>query len=478
MTKAQLDGLYMLLLGVLVLISLSAILENVSPGPMLDFRAMYYPARCLIQHRDPYKESEVSRVYQAEGVYGSLDTATERQMVTRYGYLPSAFTLTVPFAMLPWGPAHLLWIAVTVGSLIFASFLIWSLGANYAPVISGCLIGFLLANSELLALRGMCAGIAVSLCVVAVLCFLRERFVLAGILCFAVSLTVKPQDTGLVWLYFLLAGGIYRKRALQTLLVTVVLSLPVVLWVWLVAPQWIQELHSNILAYSVRGGINDPSLASAGAHGIGMVISLQEVISVFWDDPRIYNLATYLVCGPLLLVWIAITLRSRFSSKRAWIALAAIAALSMLPVYHRLYDAKLLLLTVPACAMLWAEGGLMGWLALLVNTAGFVVTGDLPWAILLGLIRSLHLSRTGLSGQVLIAVQVFPAPLMLLVMSVFYLWVYVSHSSATAISERPESYGEVHIAPALLDSGTNLKRPFSGVIPRLRIASNLERGSR
>jgi hypothetical protein len=209
-----------------------------------------------------------------------------------------------------------------------------------------------------------------------------------------------------------------------------------------------------------------------------MVISLQEVISVFWDDPRIYNLATYLVCGPLLLVWIAITLRSRFSSKRAWIALAAIAALSMLPVYHRLYDAKLLLLTVPACAMLWAEGGLMGWLALLVNTAGFVVTGDLPWAILLGLIRSLHLSRTGLSGQVLIAVQVFPAPLMLLVMSVFYLWVYVSHSSATAISERPESYGEVHIAPALLDSGTNLKRPFSGVIPRLRIASNLERGSR
>src|ERR1039457_179009 len=272
----------------------------------------------------------------------------------------------------------------------------------------------------------------------------------------------------------------YKVTGVQTcaLPITVVLSLPVVLWVWLVAPQWIQELHCNILAYSVRGGINDPSLASAGAHGIGMVISLQEVISVFWDNPRIYNLVTYLVCGPLLLVWVAITLRSRFSSARAWIALAAIAALSMLPVYHRLYDAKLLLLTVPACAMLWAEGGLIGWLALLVNTAGFVVTGDLPWAILLGLIRRLHPSTTGLSGQVLIAVQVFPAPLMLLVMSVFYLWVYVSHSSATALSERPESYGEVHIEPALLDSGTNLKRPFSGVIPRLRIAYNLERGSR
>ena len=478
MTKARLDGLYLLLLGVLVLISLGAILGNATPGQMLDFRAVYYPSRCLIEHCDPYKESEVSRVYQAEGVYGPLDSATERQMVARFAYLPSAFTLTVPFAMLPWGPAHTLWKAVTIGSLIFASYLIWNFGANYAPVISGCLVGFLLANRELLALRGMCAGIAVSLCVVAVLCFLRERFVLAGILCFADSLAVKPQDAGLVWLYFFLAGGIYRKRALQTLLATVVLSLPVVVWVWLVSPHWMQELRSNILAYSVRGGINDPSLASAGAHGIGMVIILQEVISVFWDNPRIYNLVTYLVCGPLLLVWVAITLRSRFSSARAWIALAAIAALSMLPVYHRLYDAKLLLLTVPACAMLWAEGGLIGWLALLVNTAGFVVTGDLPWAILLGLIRSLHPSTTGLSGQVLIAVQVFPAPLTLLVMSIFYLWVNLSRSSAAAISAKPGSTGKAQIAPALFDPSTYLKRPFSGMIPRLRIVLNLERGAR
>jgi hypothetical protein len=97
----------------------------------------------------------------------------------------------------------------------------------------------------------------------------------------------------------------------------------------------------------------------------------------------------------------------------------------MLPVYHHLYDAKLLLLTVPACAMLWAEGGLVGWLALLVNGAGFVLTGDIPWAILLSLISKLQLSTNGLTGQILTAVQVLPTPLILLVMGVFYLWVYV-----------------------------------------------------
>ena len=429
MTKARLDGLYFLLLGSLVFILLGAAMENAAPSPLADFRALYYPARCLIQHCDPYMEGEVLRIYRAEGGDRPSDTATVRQIATRNPYLPTAFSLTVPFAMLPWGPAHMLWITLTVGSLVFASFLIWNLGANYAPILSGALIGFLLANSEVLVITGNASGIVVSLCAVAVWCFLRERFIPAGILCLAISLAIKPHDTGLVWLYFLLAGGVYRKRALQTLLATVAISLPGVLWVWQVAPHWMQELHSNILAFSVHGGINDPGLASTGGHGLDMLISLQTAISVFRDDPRIYNPASYLICAPLLLLWAFVTLRSRPSFARAWLALAAIAALSMLPVYHRLYDAKLLLLTVPACAMLWAEGGLIGWLALLVNTAGFVLTGDIPWAIFLGLINNPHLPTTWLSGQILMAAQVFPVPLILLVMVIFYLWVYVRRCS-------------------------------------------------
>jgi hypothetical protein len=115
-----------------------------------------------------------------------------------------------------------------------------------------------------------------------------------------------------------------------------------------------------------------------------------------------------------------------------WLALASIAAISMLPVYHRQYDAKLLLLTIPACVMLWAEGGVLGRIALLVNTAGFILTGDLTWAILLGLIGHLHLAATGFSGWLSTALQVFPAPLMLLVMAVFYLWIYARSSSRPA----------------------------------------------
>jgi hypothetical protein len=172
-----------------------------------------------------------------------------------------------------------------------------------------------------------------------------------------------------------------------------------------------------------------------------MLVSLQEVISVFRDDPHFYNPATYLVCAPLLLVWALATLRYRPSPRTVWLALAAIAALSMLPLYHRQQDTKLLLLTVPACAMLWAEGGPIGWLALLVNSAGFVLTGDLPWAILLGLIGHMRPPMTAFGAQILIAAQVLPAPLILLVMGVFYLWVYVrrcrDHASPQPLGTMP-----------------------------------------
>jgi hypothetical protein len=94
----------------------------------------------------------------------------------------------------------------------------------------------------------------------------------------------------------------------------------------------------------------------------------------------------------------------------------------MLPVHHHLYDTKLLMLAVPACAMLWAEGGRTGRLALLVTGAGFMLTGDISWTMIFWFVNHLHLPAAGARGWILTALRVFPAPLILLAMSVFYLW--------------------------------------------------------
>jgi hypothetical protein len=171
MTKAQLDGLYLLLLGSVVFILLGGVLENVAPAPMSDFKAVYYGARCLIQHTDPYKNGEILRVYQADGGQFPSDpiiSRSVRRAILVCINLPTSLFLIAPFAFLPWGLAHVLWMILMGGSLIVAAFLMWDLGADHAPVIAGTLIGLVLANSEVLVIIGNAAGIVIGLCLVAV----------------------------------------------------------------------------------------------------------------------------------------------------------------------------------------------------------------------------------------------------------------------------------------------------------------------
>jgi hypothetical protein len=137
----------------------------------------------------------------------------------------------------------------------------------------------------------------------------------------------------------------------------------------------------------------------------------------------------------------------RVSQRGTWLAFASIAALSMLLFGHHLYDTKLLLITVPACAMLWTEGGLIGWLALLLNTAGFMLTGDLLWAILYGFINSPRLSTITRSSQILTDFQVFSTPLILLAMGIFYLWVYLRFDPSQVSPVEPVKPGETPLAP-------------------------------
>jgi hypothetical protein len=429
MRRARRDGLFFLLFGGVLFLLIGFPTGYKGAGWMGDFKILYYGSRCLLQHRDPYNGSELLHVYLSEVGEDSSDPMQHGQRIslTEGGvYLPTAPALLAPLAMLPWGVAHTLWLILSAASILIAALLAWQLGADAAPVLSGVLIGFLLFNSVSLLMNGNVAGIIVSLCIVAVWSFFKNRFVIAGVLCLAVALAFKPHDAGPVWLYFLLAGGVYRKRALQALTATVLLALPAILWVAQVSPHWMQEMNSNLSVMAANGSISDPGPNAPVT--AGMVIDLQSVVSVFRDDPRIYNPISYVVCGALLLVWSLATLKARFSPTRTWLALAAIAAISMLPVYHRPYDARLLLLAVPACAMLWKEGRPVRWLALAVTAGGIVFTGDFPLGILVVLTRNLHFGNAGMLAKVLTVVLRRPPALVLLVMGIFYLVVYVSRS--------------------------------------------------
>lgn len=194
-------------------------------------------------------------------------------------------------------------------------------------------------------------------------------------------------------------------------------------------------------------GLNNPGPNSVTGSTAGMVIDLQAAVAVFRNDPRIYNPVTYLVCGTLLLVWVVTTLRSRFSPSRALFALAAVVPLTLLVTYHRPYDAKLLLLAVPACAMIWAEGAPIRWLALLITTAGIVMTGEVPLAALVNLTNNLKIGTPGIFGHILRVIVMRPASLALLAMAIFYVWVYARRAFPPSRSVVPEGYQKEHSAP-------------------------------
>jgi hypothetical protein len=430
-------------LTIFVLLSLSSALsafwgfalERAARGIIVDFKVVFLGTRCLLLHHDPYDENQLMTVYIDEG--GKRPSSPPelnrvRQVVALQVYFPTAFLYVAPFALLPFSAAHGIWSGITVVVFTLAAFLMWVLAQDRAPNAAFYLACFVLANSGILYAGGNPAGLAIGLCLVATWCFLQEKHVYVAMICFAVSLALKPHDTGFVWLYFLLAGGVFRKRALQTLALTILLALPAILWISHASPHWMQELSGNLSATSVPGGITDPGPTSMSGSGGGMIIDLQTVVSVFRNDPRLYNPITYALCGLLLAIWIVITMRSRSTLSKHYLALAAVAPLSMLPVYHRPHDAKLLLLTLPACAMLLSEGGMIGRMALLLNSAAIALTSDFPLALLAKATNGFSQATEGVQGKLLTVLLSRPVPVVLLALGVFYLSVYVCRCRETS----------------------------------------------
>jgi hypothetical protein len=441
MTRARFDGLLLLLFGSLLFVLSGIFVGYASPFRMSDFKEIYYGARCAIQHHDPYRESELWNVYQAETVglpSSPSDVHSLRLIVGLNTNVPTTLILVAPLAMLPWKLAAMLWTVLLAGCFVIGSFLAWTMGAEFAPRISGGLIFLLVANSQLILFTGNSAGLVIGLSVIAVWCFFRDRLVVLGVICLAIALVIKPHDAGPIWLYFLLAGGSHRRRALQTLTLTLVLAVPAILWIAHVSPHWIQELHSNLSISMQQGGRDDPGPASGNGRGMGMIVDLRTIVSLLRDDPRVYNPVAFLACGVPILIWSVNALVSRFRPETAWFGLATIAALGLLPFYHRSNDARILLLAVPAGALLWSEGGPIRKYALPLTVATVLSTADSLWIVLVGIVRIS--SRTFNRGSASV-------PLLLLSLGIFYLWIYVGRSRAPSTAKNMSDQHQGHSEP-------------------------------
>ena len=429
MSKMRSTSVILILLCSAFSIIMGRWLDQSSGAGASSYRAVYYGARCLLKHADPYNPGEFSRVYLAENGPLPRDPA-RRPLFLRAVMvcvnLPTTLFLLIPLALLPWGLSHVLWLIFIAICLTVGAILAYDLTTKDDSRLPLILICLLMGNCQVLFTVANAAAAAVGLCVIAVWCFTRRRFEWLGVMALAISLALKPHDSGLVWLWLLVAGGVLRKRALQSAVLVAAIAIPAVLVVAHSSPQWRSELTANLAATSAQGDISDPGPSSNSRQGSAdIIIDLQTALSVLNDDPHFYSPATYLICGILILIWLIAAMRSRHEVANNFFGLASICALTMLVSYHRPYDAKLLLLAIPAVSMLDFENRLARNLASFLVTTSVLFTSDLPLALLAVLTRGIDVrSLSGVSRTLLLPV-LRPAPIALLLMSMVLLRLFV-----------------------------------------------------
>ncbi len=310
----------------------------------VDFKPVYAGSRCLLERCNPYDSQVLADVFRrANGDHPSFHPGIAN-------YPPQTLFAVLPFAMLPWGPAHLLWLLTIIVSLTTAAFLVADMAKPLSLAVALCL-GALLATSTWLVMNGQPAGPAIGLCVAATWYILRRRFVPLGVFLFALSLTIKPQLGAIPMLYFA-ASPLYRRRFLQIAALGILVSLPGIVWVSLVpaSRNWLHDMThaiSYIATYSDVAAHLKRSAALDATH----FVHLQPFLSVFLPSSFLPEVIAWVSFGCLLAICLVTAAHKPPSLEKDYRGLAALACLSLLPVYHRQYDTRLLFLTFPAIAV-------------------------------------------------------------------------------------------------------------------------------
>lgn len=250
-----------------------------------------------------------------------------------------------PIAAFPWKIAKILWVVVLLVS--FA-------GTVWALALAGGLQrnepGTLAFIAACLALAPFQTGIAsgnqtilvIGLCAPAIWVASRRHDVAAGVL-FGVACSLKPQIGAFLVLYYLVRR---RWQLFGTAVSTTVgLTFVAALYLRIRGVSWLQDYLHNVRGFVASNHIDDFSSANPGRFTL---INLQVPFFSMTGQTSSANLLAFAVGGALVCAWIYWVARGKRQVPEL-LSLGAIAIIGLLPVYHRFYDAALLVLPLCWC---------------------------------------------------------------------------------------------------------------------------------
>jgi Glycosyltransferase family 87 len=320
-----------------------------------DFVPVYTGARCLLHGCNPYDTSQLEQQFFLAGGHAAELPSWNIDVPV---YPPSTFLVLSPLALFPFPAARLIWFLLNGCLFVTATGLILAVCTPSHRWLATALGSLLLMSSAILLILGQPAIFAISLLGISIHLFLRGRLLGLGTLLLMLSLAVKPQVGGLIVLYLVARRVHWRSAALALAgALALLLSSALILQVHPRSFGWASALRANLTATLDTGGSADPRPANPQAIGD---TNLQSLTSIFFPSDRGFNLAAYAVFMLLFAAFVLVFWGAHADAELHLLALAALSILSLMPVYHRFYDTRLLLLTVPAVLIVFQKRRFLG----------------------------------------------------------------------------------------------------------------------
>jgi hypothetical protein len=299
---------------------------------------------------------------------------------------PTTFVLLAPLALLDWATARAVWLGVNLLSLLLALVALTRLARpELTPARTLLLAAFVLGLAPVqtsVALGQLILPVAA--CIVWGMVAQRSgRGYLAGVL-FALAAGLRPQ-VGAVYLGYLLLRGWWRP-VLSAALAGAVLAAASVGRMLPLGMDWLTSMRANYAAF-LLGGRGD----YAGAWGY-QFLQLQYPLFALTQNRHVADLVAWAIAASLggLLVWFA---RRARTGQDELLAFGLVSVLGLLPVFHRSYDAAILMVPLAWCLSAhgpgerrWTRAGILLALPFLVAGAALLHTlgasGNVPsWVV-------------------------------------------------------------------------------------------------
>jgi len=356
----------------MMLILLAAV-EFIVRGPLrfsrsLDFNDFVSPVvqtRAWLNGADPYEPASLMQFWpsdiqrpdflRSDSVSGTL--IVKRGIPTAYP--PTSFVLLTPFAVIPsWRVSAPLWIGLCAA--MFAGMLVamWRFGdfasqTNHGYLLIALVLGLAPFHTGFAA--GSIAILVVPLCALAF--FWAQNWKVVSAVLTAVVIGLKPQIGLPLLFYFCLRKQ--WKLTWVSLSVLVVIAVAAITRLAISHTPWLSNYAMDNTVLLGQGSLGDFTELNPLRFGL---INCQVLTYVIFGKRSVANLAGFSVAGFLGLAWLYLffrtpvsrTLVSRTLVSRTLVsrtpelegetlAASALFVISLLPVYHRFYDASLLI---------------------------------------------------------------------------------------------------------------------------------------